>query len=249
MRSKTPSGCSEWETFLGLLCHSPGMRQPWVTVEAVGTPDGELKLQQRGKDSVISIAGRVLMSTAHTRSEVVVAQLGCEPIRARRSPRVLVSGLGLGFTLRAALDVLPRTAEVTVAELNPVVVKWCRGPVASAAGDTLADPRVRVYEGDVNDEIRRVANDRRAPRWDAVILDLYVGPPEPYPRGGDPLYSSHILGATHAALSSGGVLSVWGEARSPSYEARMRQVGLTTRWVRPRGGGPRHVVHLGTKGG
>jgi spermidine synthase len=223
------------------------MRQPWVTVEAVDTPDGKLMLQQRGRDSVITIAGRVLMSTAHTRSEVVVAELGCAPIRTRPRPRVLVSGLGLGFTLRAALDVLPRTAEVTVAELNGVVVQWCRGPAASAAGDTLADPRVKVVVGDVTDEIRRIAGDPSAPRLDAIVLDLYLGPPEPPARGEDPLYGSRILRASHAALGKGGVLAVWGETRSPSYESRMRGAGFHTRWVRPKGGGPRHVVHLGTK--
>jgi len=222
------------------------MRQPWVTVEAVETAEGLLMLQQRGRNSVITIDGRVLMSSLHTRSEAVVAELGCAPIRDRPRPRVLVSGLGLGFTLRAALDVLPTTAEVVVAELNEVVVRWCRGPVASAAGDTLADPRVEVVVGDVTDVIRRVADDDSAARFDAIVLDLYVGPAEPHPGGDDPLYGVGILRASHAALTNGGVLAVWGEMRSPSYERRMRACGFATRWVRPRGG-PRHAVHLGTK--
>ncbi len=223
------------------------MREPWVTAEAVDTPDGVLMLQQRSGNSVITIEGRVLMSSRHTRSEVAVAELGCAAIQDRPRPRVLISGLGLGFTLRAALDVLPPTADVVVAELNEVVVRWCRGPIASVAGDTLADPRVRVVVGDVADEIRRVAHDPAAPRFDAIILDLYFGPAEPHPGGDDPLYGPTILKASHKALSPGGVLAVWGEVRSPSYERRMRAGGFRSEWVKPRGGGPRHAVHLGTK--
>jgi len=223
------------------------MRQPWIQVETRETIDGPLQLRQRGDhDFVISISGRVLMSSAHTRSEVVVAQVGCAPIAGRPHPKVLVSGLGLGFTLRAALDALPATAEVVVAELNEVVVDWCRGPAASAAGDTLSDPRVRVVVGDVTKEIRRAAN-RKASRYDAIILDLYVGPPEPPARGEDPLYGKNIIASTHSALTAGGVLSVWGEAHSQSYDRRLRAAGFATQTVRPKGGGPRHVVHLGLK--
>ena len=226
------------------------MRHRWITLETVETPEGPLRLQQRGERSfVISIAGRVLMSSVHTKSEIAVAELGCQPIRDRAAPRVLIGGLGLGYTLRAALDALPSTAKVTVAELNPVVVDWCRGPVASLSGDALADPRMTVLVGDVTTEIHRIAEDRSAPRLDAVILDLYEGPPEPPARGECALYGRRILEATHAALSRDGVLATWGEVPSPSYERRMRSAGFRTQLIPYRGGGPRHAVHLGTKGG
>jgi spermidine synthase len=224
------------------------MRHRWITLDTVETPEGPLRLQQRGERSfVIAIAGRVLMSSVHTRSEIAVAELGCQPVRDRPAPRVLVGGLGLGYTLRAALDFLPATAKVTVAELNPVVVDWCRGPVASLSGDALADPRVTVLVGDVTTEIARIAGDSKAPRLDAVILDLYEGPPEPSIRGECPLYGRRILEATHAALSPEGVLATWGEVPSPSYEKRMRSAGFKTQLIPYRGGGPRHAVHLGTK--
>ncbi len=224
------------------------MRQPWIIVHTVETPEGPLQLRKRGeRDFVISIAGRVLMSTAHTRSEIAVADLGCAPIRGRAAPAVLVSGLGLGFTLRAALDVLPADAQVIVAEMNPVVVDWCRGPAAAPSGDALADPRVRVCLGDVTDELRRIAQDPSAPRLDAVILDLYVGPPEPPARGEDPLYGRAILKTTRAAMTPGGVLAVWGEVPSHSYEKRMRSAGFRAETIPIRGGGPRHAVHLGTR--
>jgi spermidine synthase len=224
------------------------MRQPLVTLETVQTPEGPLRLQQRGeRNFVISIAGRVLMSSRSTGSEEAVAELGCAPIRGRPAPKVLIGGLGLGFTLRAALDQLPAGAEVIVAELNPVVVDWCRGPVAVLTDDALADPRVRVVVGGVAAEIARVATAPEAPRFDAVILDLYMGPNEQPVRGEDPLYGRRILEATHAALARGGVLAVWGEGPSPSYERRMRSARFEVKRVNPKGRGPRHVVTLGTK--
>ena len=225
------------------------MRQPWITVETVATPEGALQLQRRGeRDFTISIAGRVLMASAHTHSEAAVAEVACVPLRDRAVPRVLMGGLGLGFTLRAALDALPPGAEVLVVELNSAVVDWVRGPAAAAAGGTLVDPRVRVRVGDVAAELHRRAATPTEPRLDAVVLDLYVGPPEPPARGEDPLYGSAILEATRAALAPGGRLAVWGEAASPSYERRMRAAGFLTTVLRAKGGrGPSHAIHLGIR--
>jgi spermidine synthase len=226
------------------------MGHPWNTVDTVQTEEGPLLLQRRGtREFVISISGRVLMSSTHTRSEVAVAELGCAPIRNRASPRVLIGGLGLGFTLRAALNVLAPTAVVTVAELTPAVVDWCRGPAAILSDDALSDPRVTVRIGDVARELRRVALDSISPRYDAVILDLYMGPPEPAGHEEDPLYGPAILRATRDALSPGGVLAVWGEIASPSYVRRMGKAGFRAQLVKPQGGGPRHAVHLGIRTG
>lgn len=224
------------------------MPRSWTLLDRADTADGSLELRQRGeRDFMISIDGRVLMSSNIHRSEVAVAELGCEPIRDRKRPRVLIGGLGLGYTLRAALDVLPPSACVTVAELNPIVVTWCRGPLAKLTGDALADPRVRVYEGDVTAEIRRVADDAESPRFDAIVLDLYVGPGESAHGSTDGLYGNAILRSTARSLAKGGTYAVWGEDPDLAFGRRMQRAGFRTELLRTRGGGPRHAVYLARK--
>ncbi len=226
------------------------MPRPWALIEQVSTPEGSLELRRRGdRDFMITIAGRVLMSSNIHGSEVAVAELGCEKVRDRRAPRVLIGGLGLGFTLRAALDSLPNDAHVTVAELNPAVVRWCKGPAATITNAAVDDPRVRVFEGDVTHEIRRVSAQKDAPRWDAIILDLYVGPGDSAHGNTDPLYGRAILERTHKALSDGGVYAVWGEDPDPAFERRMQRAGFQTQLVRTKGNGPRHAVYVATKSG
>src|SRR5690349_7353098 len=120
------------------------MPRAFTLVEKVDTPDGPLELRKSGeRHFMITIAGRVLMTSQLTRSETALAQLACLPIRDRAAPRVLIGGLGLGFTLRAALDTLPKKARVEVAELNPSVERWCRGPLAVLTQGAVSDPRVR----------------------------------------------------------------------------------------------------------
>jgi spermidine synthase len=224
------------------------MPRPWTILESVATAEGALELRQRGeRDFMITIDGRVLMSSNIHGSEVAVAQLGCKNICERPRPHVLIGGLGLGFTLRAALDQLPPKARVTVAELNRIVVRWCRGPVAAITDGAVADSRVRVYEGDVTREIRRVAGDVDAPRFDAIVLDLYIGPGESSHGSTEALYGMDILGRTHAALSAGGTYAVWGEDPDPSFVQRLQRVGFETEVVRTRGGGPRHTIYLAHK--
>src|SRR5262249_23982771 len=125
------------------------MPRPWKLIERVDTNEGPLELRQRDElDFMISISGRVLMSSIIHRSETLVAELGVERAHKLPAPHVLIGGFGLGFTLRAALDKLPKKAHVTVAELNPVVVRWGRGPLAPLTANALSDPRVAVFEGD-----------------------------------------------------------------------------------------------------
>ena len=131
------------------------MAKPWTTLDVVETEEGRLELRQRDTDDfLIVIDGRVLMSSRAHRSEIEVASLACERLASPRRARILIGGLGMGYTLRAALDGLPEDAEVHVAELNEVVVRWCRGPLASLTDDALRDPRVRVRHGDVSKIIR-----------------------------------------------------------------------------------------------
>jgi spermidine synthase len=225
------------------------MPRPWKLLERVETPEGPLELRQRDShDFMISISGRVLMSSIIHRSETMVAELGCERARKLPAPHVLIGGFGLGFTLRAALDALPPTAHVTVAELNPVVIEWGRGPLAQLTGNALSDPRVEVFVGDVTEPIRAAARGER-PHFHAIILDLYLGPSVGRNADADPLYGRAILAATRKALHAGGEYAVWGEDPDPAFERRLESAGLSTRVVRNRGGGPRHVIYVATPAG
>jgi spermidine synthase len=218
---------------------------PWKTIEQVETPEGRLELRQRGeRDFLITVGGRVLMTSAAHRSEDDLARLACTAMVRRPRPRVLIGGLGMAYTLRAALDQLPPAAEVTVVELNPVVVEWCRGPLAALTGDAVADRRVRVEIGDVAGAI---AGARRG-ELDAILLDLYEGPRALPPHAKDPLYGAPAIDSAWSALRAGGVLAVWAEEPDRAYPQRLRAAGFTVE-VREGGGrgGRAHVVYVGTR--
>jgi len=220
------------------------MVRPFKLLDSADTPEGRLELRQRGeRDFMISIAGRVLMSSHLHRSETAVAELACAAIRGRKSPRVLIGGLGLGFTLRAALDTLPSSARVVVAELNPVVGAWCRDRVGHLTEHALSDSRVSLVVGDVTQVIRETARDPARPRFDAIVLDLYLGPSDADPANG-PLYGKQVLADTARALSVAGVYAVWSEEPSPRFEKRLREAGFSVDRVRTEGGGPRHAVYV-----
>jgi len=222
------------------------MPRPHKLIERVDTKDGPLELRQSSERGfMITIAGRVLMSSERTRSELAVAVLACQHVASRTGPRVLIGGLGLGYTLRAALDALPRKGtRIEVAELNPAVERWCRGPLAVLTNNAAADARVQVVLGDVTRRIHEAAG---RPRYDAIIYDLYLGPAD-LPRGRvDPLYGSEILELIAGALTPGGVFSVWSEEPNLRFEERLRKVGFRVELVRPRGGGPRHAVYVAIK--
>lgn len=223
------------------------MPRAFTVLDRVETSDGTLELRRRGeRDFMITLNGRVLMSSNIHRSEVALAELGCAPIRQRPAPRVLVGGLGLGYTLRAALDALPRSARVQVAELNAVVKAWCEGPLADLTGKATLDERVTVLIDDVSACVRRAAR-AGAQRFDAIIVDLYEGPRELKPGQRDPLYGLEILRHTHAALTEGGVYAVWAEDPNQAFEQRLRSVGFQVEYARVRGGGPRHAVYVAQK--
>jgi len=153
------------------------MALPWKTIESVPTESGPLELRQRGeRDFLITIDGRVLMNSLASRSEEALGQLACAHLRDSVQPLVLLGGLGMGFTLKAVLDTLPATARVEVAELNPVVVAWCRGPLATLTDHAVSDVRVQLDTCDVTRPIRRYATGDALDKFDAIILDLYTGP-------------------------------------------------------------------------
>ncbi len=223
------------------------MARPWQTIDTVNTADGVLELRRRGEcDFLILVSGRVLMNSVVNRSELALGELACALAAARPRPRVLIGGLGMGLTLRAALDSLPETACVVVAELNPVVVKWCRGPLAGLTGKAVDDPRVVIKINDVSAVIAQAAQ-TGAERFDAIILDLYEGPHAKTNAAKDPFYGGRALKTTAAALSAGGVFAVWGEAPDAAFEKRLTAAGFTVTAQRPGKGGLRHVVYVAQK--
>lgn len=224
------------------------MPRPFELLDSVETDEGLLELRRRGNDDyMILVGGRVLMTSTITTSELALAENGVRAISADGpKPRVLIGGLGLGFTLRAALDGLPRGAHVVVCEINEKIVEWCRGPAANITKGAARDQRVSIIVGDVTKEIARVAGDASAPRYDAILWDLYVGPTR---KGGhkDALYGDHSVKNTWAALRDGGVYGVWGETPSPSFEARLNKHGFGSELLRTGGSGLKHAVYLATK--
>lgn len=217
--------------------------RPWEIVARADSSAGPLELRRRGpRDFLITVSGRVLMNSAAQRSEAALAELACAGLASRRSPRVLIGGLGMGITLRSALDALPSSAHVVVAELNAAVVAWCRGPLAELCERALEDPRVEVVVADVAALIQRAS--RGEPRYDAILLDLYAGPAGASTPRGDPFYGARALARTRAALARGGVFAVWAEAPDAAFAKRLAAAGFAVSQRRPGRGGLRHVVYL-----
>lgn len=217
----------------------------WETLDAVETAEGRLELRRRGApegtpDFVITVAGRVLMSSMAHLTEVAVAEIACGEVAGRERPRVLIGGLGMGFTLRAALDALPKSGRVVVAEINEAVVRWCRGPLAPLTDRAAQDSRSRIVLKDVAEAIAGARNEP----FDAIILDLYEGPRNATQGREDPFYGAAALKRTREALTPGGVLAVWSEDPDAAFEKRLRQGGFKVERRKPGKGGPRHTVYL-----
>jgi spermidine synthase len=211
------------------------------------TPDGvEMALTRRDGEYVILAAGKSLMSSRMHGSEEALATFACRNARTREQPCVLVGGLGMGFTLRATLDLLPKEASIVVAELVPAVVEWNRGPLGPLAGHPLKDPRVRVDVGDVGATLRASRN-----RFDAVLLDVDNGPAAFTASANAGLYDDRGLAAARAALTRGGVLAVWSASENRRFEQRLRYGKFAVDVERVRGrlkkGGPRHTIFLAHK--
>ncbi len=214
---------------------------PWKVLASIATGEGALQLRQRGaKEFLITIDGRVLMTSSEKTSELAVATLACAEIADRKAPRVLIGGLGMAYTVRAALDALPRLARVTVAELTREVDTWCRGPLAPLTRGATLDPRVDVVIDDVSQVIARA----KPGSLDAIILDLYEGPHAAQRRENDPFYGVKALERSFAALSEGGVLSIWSEENNTIFKRRMIDSGFETTLHHP-GGSRAYVVYLG----
>jgi len=205
-----------------------------------------LKLIRRSDEYIILANGKSLMSSHMHGSEEALATLACRRARALEQPCVLVGGLGMGFTLRATLDLLPQDAMVVVAELVPAVVEWNRGPIGSLAGQPLKDKRVRVEIDDV-----AVTLSSRRGQFDAVLLDVDNGPTAFTASNNARLYDDCGIAAIFAALKRDGVVAVWSAREDRKFEQRLRHGGFSVEVERVRGrlkkGGPRHTIFLGQK--
>lgn len=221
---------------------------PWQTIERISTDEGLLELRRRGeRDFLITVGGRVLMNSMTNRSEVALGKLACGHLTDAVRPRVIVGGLGMGYTLKAVLDSLPASGRVAAAELNPVVLKWCQGPLAVLTDHAVADDRVEIVLCDVAHLIGRHADDDALEPVDAIILDLYTGPYVRSHRRDDPLYGSIAIQKTRAALKPGGVFAVWGENYDAGFAKRLKEGGFVTTLHRSGKGGTRHVIYLGRR--
>lgn len=196
---------------------------PWELLDSAPVPRsrGELTLYRRGDELSIRVDGHELMNSRVHGSEEALARIACERVGGRARARVLVGGLGMGYTLAAALGRLRADAEVVVAELAPAVVAWNRGPLADLAGHPLEDARVTVYEGDV---ARILQDERRA--FDAILLDVDNGPEAFTRQGNDWLYGRAGLAAAFAALRPEGVLAVWSASPDRAFTRRLRGSGF-----------------------
>lgn len=214
---------------------------PWELLgEARVASGGRLALYQRGREFAIRLAGRgELMNSRSHGSEEALAALACARLAMRVDCHVLVGGLGMGFTLAAALRGLPATARLTVAELVPQIVAWNRGPLADLAGHPLSDPRVTVHEGDVADLISAPDG-----AYDAILLDVDNGPEGfTQPENGW-LYYSDGLAASYGALRPGGVLAVWSAGHDPVFTGRLFKAGFDVKEVPVRARGSRGARHM-----
>jgi spermidine synthase len=221
---------------------------PWSLIDTATVPGDnvELRLMRRGAEFSIRLGQNELMNSRLGGSEEALATMACEKIRARKRPRLLIGGLGMGFTLRAALAVLGIEARIVVAELVPAVTAWARGPMADVFGHSLTDPRVLVRDADVGEVIRREPS-----AFDAILLDVDNGPAGLTRPANDGLYDLAGLSAAHAALHPGGVLAVWSSGPDASFTRRLHKAGFDADEIRVRAngarGGARHIIWIATR--
>ena len=221
---------------------------PWEKIDTARIPgtDGELRLMRRGSEFSIMLGQNELMNSRLSGSEAALASLACRKIEAIATPHLLIGGLGMGFTLRAALAVLGADARIMVAELVPAVVGWARGPMAAIFGDSLDDPRVSVREIDVAEMIKS-----HPQLFDAILLDVDNGPQGLTRQANDALYDHAGLKAAYAALRPRGVLAIWSSGPNPPFARRLREAGFAVNEVAVRatgrGGGARHVIWIASR--
>ncbi|MBJ6762240.1 hypothetical protein JGU66_15815 [Myxococcaceae bacterium JPH2] len=220
--------------------------KPWETLDSAQVPDvGEVILARRSDEYVLRVRGQILMSSRQHGSEEALAEAGCAHLSGKGGGRVLVGGLGFGYTVRAALNRLGPEGHVTVAELLPAVVVWNRGPLAPLARAPLEDPRVTVVEGDVGALMARHSG-----VFDAILLDVDNGPVALTHPDNHALYGLGGLARAARALRPQGRLVVWSAGPAPGFEKRLGMAGFTTQVLNPAAHGSkgtRHTLFVGRR--
>jgi spermidine synthase len=216
----------------------------WTLVDKTLTPDGKtISLHEHDGSYAIRVDGAQLMSTRRHGSEERLAELACAHVRGVRGARVLIGGLGFGFTLKAALSAVAPDATVVMAEILAAVIAWNSNPAFHLAADALADPRVIVRQQDVGEAIREARGS-----FDSIILDVDNGPAALSTVGNDRLYHHAGLQMARTALRPGGCVAFWSAAADPAFERRMIHAGFTVEVERCRAhsnSGARHILFLG----
>jgi spermidine synthase len=221
--------------------------RPWETLAEAVAPDGQsLVLRRRGDEYLIRVGGWDLMSSRDDSSARALATVGCGALGRRSGLHVLIGGLGMGYSLAAACELLPDDAVIEVAELVPAVLEWNRGPLADLAGRPLDDPRVRVHLGDVGE---RIADARG--ELDAILLDVDNGPDPLAHDHNARLYGRAGLRAAHRALRPGGVHAVWSYSDTGDFARVLERAGFeaSVHRVANRGRdrGRTHAIWLGRR--
>lgn len=221
---------------------------PWVHLDTTSVPGGgEFKLMQRGDEFWIMVGTNPLMTSRMSGSEEVLAEVTCTPLAGKPGAKILIGGLGMGFTLRKAQALLRPDARIVVAELVPGIVTWARGPLVPVFKGCLDDERVEVIQDDVGKVIGGAKG-----AYDAILLDVDNGPEGLSRPGNDRLYSAKGLAAAKAALKPGGVLAVWSAHPDEAFTRRLKQAGFAVEEVKARAhgkrSGSRHLIWLGRKG-
>jgi spermidine synthase len=220
---------------------------PWTLVERASTPDGSrLELMRRGSHFSIRVNGRLLMNSRVHHSERSLAELALAALRDRERVRLLIGGLGFGYTLAAAIERLGPSASVTVIEIAPAVVRWNRERLQELNGRALDDPRVTVVEGDICELLR--GGDRS---FDVVLLDVDNGPRAVERPGNAWLYTPAGLAALRTTLAPAGVLAIWSAGPEVGFSERLRAAGFDVVLHRAQSHAvrteERHFIWVGTK--
>jgi spermidine synthase len=221
---------------------------PWQQIDTAQVPGAsvELRLMRRGAEFSMMLGQNELMNSRLSGSEEALATLACRRIEAVERPHLLIGGLGMGFTLRAALAVLGPAARIVVAELVPAVIAWARGPMADIFGDSLEDPRASIRSADV---IEVIGSHPSA--FDAILLDVDNGPEGLIRKANDALYDLRGLKAIRRSLRPGGVVAIWSSGPNASFCKRLRDAGFDVNEVAVRAttkrSGARHVIWFATR--
>lgn len=249
---KAPRWLTPWKLcFLCFEIKRPGgvitrAMIPTVVIEKVVSPNGgAMVLTQHGNDFVIRVDGIELMGSRNHGSEDALGKLACQPVLGKTAPHVLIGGLGLGYTLRAALDVLPADAKVDIIELVADVIRWNETVLGHLANHPLRDPRVTLIHADVADVLAAAAQ-----KYDAVILDVDNGPDALTQDSNVALYRLKGLQMIYQALRTGGLLAVWSGFPSKTFTAWLGKAGFAARCETIRSqfrGGMRHYIWFATR--